>query len=149
MNKKVNNQPSGNVELALIATDDYSLQFKFRNGLPSPLFMAYSKEQYDDETSVFVPYNLQCKTQKNGMFQAAGPEFLHVPELSQFESNRTIIFKIDKPTIQGICLISIGYYEDAEAAHLVIEKNADHLSKFEQEFIDKSMRSVTLEFTLK
>ncbi len=138
---------SGKVDLTQLPSTDARLRFQFENGLETPVFLAYSRESYDDEHSLFIPYSIECRTERKKGFRSYGPEWHLLPRLAPLSSGDNIVFSIEKPRISAECVVSIGYYADERAATLVTEKPFTR-SKSEEEFIDKSQRAVTLKLRL-
>lgn len=131
------------VRLYFFREDGDELLFKLKNGLGTPIFLSYYREPEGSEKLVFVPASLRCKTGEHGEYKPSGTNFHFVPELQSLLPNDEIVFNVTKPAVRGDCIVSVLYYENAQAATLVNEKNP-FLSDAEIEFVDGSKKYVEI-----
>lgn len=93
---------------------------RFTNREQNSVFLFFDNESPSKEQ--FVPYNMECAASPGKEWQTVSQNYHFLPSMNDLGSNKNILFTVDKPDMDGECIISVVYYDDDRAARLINEK---------------------------
>jgi hypothetical protein len=105
---------------------------ELKNDTDQPIYVSYVPPKQGN-TTTFLAYGLERRTQKRSDFKPYGPGFHLVPELNLIAPRTLVLFRIlNLPAENGEYRVLVSYYDKEDVYKLISEKGANLTSDEER-----------------
>lgn len=128
----VRTQMESGVTLRVREHTEGTVTVELKNDTDQPIYVSYAPPK-EGNTTTFLAYGLERRTQGGSDFKPYGPGFHFVPELNLIAPRTLVLFRVlNPPPEKGEYRVLVSYYDKEDVYKLISEKGANLTSDQEK-----------------